>query len=148
MSSPGSGGEDFRRLAARLEGAADHLPRVVEDAIAAASTQPIRAARARAAATLPRRGGLAGEVARSRMTIRRVRSRRRPGVRIEATSGEITEQLALIDRGAVLPPTYGRWGRRKYQQPVRRGWFTDPMRDSRAAMAAAIMRALREALHR
>jgi hypothetical protein len=71
---------------------------------------------------LPRRGGLAERIAKSKITTRTRTSRTRPGVRVVGMSGY---DLDAIDKGVVRHPTYGHgpW----VAQRVKAGWFTDTL---------------------
>jgi hypothetical protein len=83
----------------------------------------ISAIRANALATLPRRGGLAAEVAGSRIGTRSRLSGNRVGVEIRGV-GRIG--LTTLNRGRLRHPVYGNRGT-WVQQQVPAGWFTDPI---------------------
>lgn len=88
-----------------------------------------RAVRARALATLPRRGGLGAWVASARIGAVVRLSGRSVGVRLRGgrNSARRRSDLAAIDRGVVRAPS---WGRRAagswHDQPVSPGFFTQP----------------------
>jgi hypothetical protein len=145
-----NGGDDFRRLAARLERAADNLPAVLTKVLAPPVEVAVVKARRKALTDLPRRGGLASAVAGSRITVTPNRSRSRPGVRVEAVGGQVRQQLALINRGQVRHAIYGKWRRRRSagMQSVRPGWFSVPMEESGPDVRAAIIAGIRKELQR
>lgn len=79
-------------------------------------------ARMNALRILPRRGGLAAEVAGSEFTRRRQRAGMTTNVVVVASSDY---DLGGINEGKVIHPVYGRppW----VEQAVAPGWFTDPL---------------------
>lgn len=81
-----------------------------------------RAVESEARNTLPKRGGLAARVARSRYRTRR-RISRDPRVAFEATNDY---DIRRIDAGTVRHPVFGRPDIAWVTQPVRRGFFTRP----------------------
>lgn len=88
------------------------------------ATKPLRAdVKRRGPERLPRRGGLAERVAKTRLSTRRGLGRD-PGVRIVAGTNAVKDPGA-INRGRLVHPVYGH-GPRVVQQ-VTPGWFTDPM---------------------
>lgn len=117
-----TGAEEFGAFAHRLKQASPELRREMYAGLNRATKPLKQSAKASAAARLPHRGGLAQRVARSRLSTRSRSGGPRVGVRIEATG---MQQLALIDRGRVIHPTYG--GRPRVAQSVNPGWFTLPM---------------------
>jgi hypothetical protein len=101
-----------------------------------ATKAPRAKAKANAAATLPRRGGLAARVAAANLSTR-VRTGGDPGVRIVAKSGRQKVDVARIDEGTVRHPTFGRG--RWQSQSVTPGWFTKPMRASAPLVRAQLI---------
>lgn len=81
---------------------------------------------------LPRRGGLAAKVAKSRLSTHR-QGGRNPGLVIRAKG---MPQLPQIDKGVVRHPVYGRgqW----VTQQVQGGWFTEPMIEGRDEIVDAL----------
>lgn len=81
---------------------------------------------------LPRRGGLASRVAKSRLR-HRVRKGRNPKVTIAAAKNSHTlRDPYRVDRGRIAHPVFGMaHSRNPWQlQDVRPGWFTQPAEDN------------------
>jgi hypothetical protein len=135
-----TGTADFERAARALrqhgsKGQRGQFAKAINSA-----TKPLRAAaKVSAATTLPQRGGLARQVARSRLTTRRRASGAGAGVRIQARG---IDQLALIDRGLVVHPTFGR--RPRVAQPVAPGWFSRPMQAGAPVVRQELVKVMRE----
>ena len=90
------------------------------------ATKPLRvAAKVNAAAKLPKRGGLAKRVAKTRMTTK-TRTGRDPSVRILAGKNAVADP-SRIDRGRIKHPVWGRgpW----ILQDIPKRWFTEPMQE-------------------
>lgn len=99
------------------------------------ATTPLKEnAKRNALAVLPRRGGLAARVAKTRLSTK-ARGGQTPGIRVVARNG------AGADLGFVRHPVFGNrdvW----VSQPVTPGWFTKPME----AGADPVRRALLDVL--
>lgn len=112
----------LRRLSRTMQHAAetieDDAPEELEDSAVRVEVE----ARLNALRTLPRRGGLAAEVASSDFTRRQQRSGMTTSIQVSASS---SYDLAGIDEGVVIHPTYG--GRPWVRQPVTAGWFSDSL---------------------
>ena len=89
------------------------------------ATKPLKAdAKESALQKLPRRGGLAKRVSRSRLSTRRSGGSN-PGVKIVAKG---LDQLRLMDeQGRVRHPVYGRGKFVDQRIPEAQGWFTDSL---------------------
>lgn len=118
---------DFRKLQSlsrTMERAAemieDNVPEELDDAAVKVETE----ARLNALRILPRRGGLAEEVASSDFSRRRQRAGMTTTVEVSAGS---EYDLAGIDEGVLIHPVYGRppW----VQQSIQSGWFTGSLED-------------------
>lgn len=135
------GGREFKDLAAKLRkaGRSKELTRYIRAELQRAAKPAVVDARRHAIAILPKRGGLASLVAQANMTISVRGGGNSAGVRIVAKRKDM-EQLALIDRGLVVHPTYGH--RPRTAQRVPSGWFTDPMSDQAEPMRAGVFRAI------
>jgi hypothetical protein len=116
------GAEQLAILARRLKAAgekdlAKRLNKSVNDAM-----KPLRQTLPQSArAKLPRRGGLAELVARSKIRTVRRNTGRAVGVRLRA---ENPDNIRRIDKGQVRHPVYGH--RVWVTQRVPAGWFTEP----------------------
>ena len=123
MSVEIDGTEQLSDLAKRLRVAGrKDLQKELGKALNRATKAPRAEIRRRAAETLPRRGGLAERVAKSRLSARR----RGDGVRI-SDRGNL--DLPAIDRGVVRHPVFGdrkTWVR----QQVKPKFFTAPLEDA------------------
>lgn len=100
----------------------------------------IAAVRANARSTLPRRGGLAELVAKSKIGTRTRLTGQHVGVEIKGT-GKI--DVAEINRGVVRHPVFGNkkvWA----QQKVPAGWFTKPVTDDLPRIHASLERVMAE----
>lgn len=100
----------------------------------------IVAARRSAIQKLPRRGGLAAKVAKSRMRIVRETSQRGSGSRLQA---ENAYGLAQLDKGDAWHPVFGNrnlW----VKQSITSGWWTEPTE----AAAPSVRRELQQAMNR
>jgi len=119
-----TGAEEFGVLARHLKqaGSPNGLRKELYAGLNQATRPLKQAAKASAASRLPHRGGLAQRVARSRLSTRSRSGGTGLGIRIEAKG---MDQLALIDRGTVRHPVYGRPP--FVTQSVTPLWFTAPM---------------------
>jgi len=130
-----TGAEEFGVLARHLKQAGSGGLRKELLAALNQSTKPLKqAAKASAASRLPHRGGLAARVARSRLSTRT----RGLGIRIEAKG---MDQLALIDRGIVRHPVYGRPP--FVAQSITSLWFTAPMQAGAPLVREELVQAIR-----
>lgn len=90
-------------------------------------TKPVKEdIRKSAASKLPKRGGLADRVAKSKIATKRRTGVRTAGIRIVGTSGY---DIKSMDRGVLRKPLFGNrqfW----YHQPITPGWWTDPLEAS------------------
>jgi hypothetical protein len=134
-----SGEDEAVALAARLDAAGDgRLRRSLRDAIKDANRDVPSRLRASAIATLPKRGGLAGEVARSRIRTYELTAGASVGVTIRASHRYDIEGM---DKGATVHPLFGN-KRHWYWQRVRGGWFSDVVDDQKARNHRAIVQAV------
>lgn len=126
--------EKLARLSAVLKRVGDQqLRRELYRGIQRATVPMKAAARASALQRLPKRGGLAGKVASSKLSTR-TRGGRNPSVRIVASGGV---DLRSMDRGRLRHPVFG--NRRVWvNQSVAARWFTDPMRATAPAARTEI----------
>lgn len=135
-------GDGIPRLAAlakRLKEVGDKdLRREVSRGLTRSTRNARTAAKANARQRLPKRGGLAAQVAASRIVTRNRLAGRNPVVQIVGTNAD---NIRRIDKGTVRHPVFGhpdRW----VTQPVRRGWWTDAMklnaRDGRRELATVM----------
>lgn len=130
------GGRDLARLSADLKSAArNDLRKEMLAGIRKVTRPAIAAVRVSAEVRLPRRGGLAHEVASSRIVARTTSSSRSAGVRISRPVG------AGLDRtGKFRHPVYGTdtW----VEQQTDREWFTRPLELLEPTVQAAMRRVL------
>lgn len=109
----------MRSLISSIRRSTDFVEKGMAREVEQAVNYTERVARANALARLPRGGGLAGTVAKSKFSQRRNRGN---GYAVELTvSGPYN--LMGIDEGVVIHPTYGRqpW----VEQRVPSGWLSD-----------------------
>lgn len=112
----------LRNLSRTMQRAADIIENEASEELEDMATQLEAKARANALRILPRRGGLAAEVASSDFT----RRRRKLGMlTVVDVSASGAYDLAGINEGTVIHPTYGH--RPWVQQSVTAGWFTGPL---------------------
>jgi hypothetical protein len=83
----------------------------------------VPAAREAALAALPKRGGLAADVAGAKWAVR-TRLSGNPSVRL--TGGWASHDMAALDSGLLRHPVFGH-RRRWVSQPIPPHWFTDAM---------------------
>lgn len=136
----------FEQAARRLERA--NLRPALQRAIEAGASDAAGDVRA-AADRLPARGGLAAQVARTRITAKSTGGRfRGPGVRLVAEPGAVKDPRS-VDRGRLLHPVFGNLnGQRSVVQLVRRGWFSEPVREQAPAIRRRIETELAAELRR
>lgn len=133
-----TGADQLGRLAADLKRAGNNdLRKEMLRGIRTVTKPAIAAARISAEANVPRRGGLAQEVATSRMTARTTTSLRSAGVRITRPVG------AGLDRtGKLRHKVYGNPEVWVEQQTDAEGWFTRPMLALAPTVQIAMLRVL------
>lgn len=135
------GGEKLVALAKRLKGAPKELRGELTKAITK-TVQPLKAAAKKSAVErLPRRGGLGKRVAKTTLRHKRKSTGRGAGIRIEAQTNAVKDPLR-IDRGRIRHPTYGH--RPWVLQNVRKGWFTEPMREGAPKVQQELLQAMDE----
>ena len=103
------------------------------------ATKPLRvAAKVSAATRLPRRGGLAKRMAKTRMSTK-TRTGRDPSVRISAAANAVRDPLR-VDRGRIKHPVFGRgpW----VLQDVTPGWFRTPLEKGAPIVRPEIIQAM------
>lgn len=122
-------------LAARLKRAGDgRLQDKLRDAVRDANRGVPAKLRLSAIAHLPKRNGLAGAVARSRIRVRPLAA----GVGIYASH---QYDIAGLDNGLNIHPLFGN-KRHWYLQPVRPGWFQSVVDGQRGESRRAVERAV------
>lgn len=131
------GAEQLGDLAKQLRAAGDSGKGIRRELYAGINraTKPLKAeAKQAAASKLPKSGGLAAVVAKSKLSTR-TRAGRDPGVTITAKGVGMT-----TDRGYVRHPVFntGAWVR----QSVPSGWFTETMRDAAPAVRKELLEAM------
>lgn len=102
------GGDELRRLARDLKAAGSDLRRELPKALRRAAKPIVAGIREEAVASLPKRGGLGGYVAKASITTS-IRTGANPAVRIvgKKKAGERQVDLPAINRGRLRHPTYG-----------------------------------------
>ncbi|MFD6069442.1 hypothetical protein [Amycolatopsis lurida] len=133
------GGEKLVALAKRLRKAPKELRSELTKAITQAMRPLKEAAKKSAIEKLPRSGGLGKRVAKTTLRHKRKMSGRGAGIRIEAQTNAVKDPLR-IDRGRVRHPTFGH--RPWVLQDVRKGWFTEPMREGAPAVQQELLQAM------
>lgn len=119
-----TGTDDLARVARALKDAGDKdLRRELLRGINRALKPAKQAVKDAARSQLPQRGGLAAEVAASRISSSTRTSGRSPGVRV--TGKKSGRDLRSIDRGRLRHPTFGRapW----VNQAVKPGFFSETL---------------------
>lgn len=133
------GADQFLKLSKALKEAGHaNLRKELNKGMRDASKPLIKAARAEALRRLPSRGGLAARIAKAPQRVQ-TRTGADPGVRIVVGANGLAARTA--DSGTVRHPVFGNktvW----VVQPVRSGWFSDPME----AGAPVVRRNLEDAL--
>lgn len=133
------GADQLARLARQLREAGDkglqaELGKAINRAL-----KPVKAdIRQSASETLPKRGGLAAKVAKSRITTRRSTSQQAAGVRVVATN---TISLYHLDKGQVRHRKGGDINAGKVQ-PVTPGWMTKPAEAAAPKVRAELVQAM------
>lgn len=129
------GAEDLERIGKALKEVGDkQLRRDLLKAIRDATKPTREEVRQSALANLPKRGGLADQIAASKLSTRTRLSGRRVGVRIEARNAH---DIRSLDRGRLRHPLFGNrdhW----FQQFVLKGWFSSPLLASGKSVRVAL----------
>jgi hypothetical protein len=137
-----AGSRELRELARRLKAAGrNDLRKEVLRGIRESNKGTIRKVRANAEATLPKRGGLAALVAKSKIATRTRISGTNIGVKIRGT--EKATNLNRLNYGKLRHPVFGNRSVWK-EQTVKRGWFSEPIRDDIPHILASIKRVVAE----
>jgi hypothetical protein len=133
------GAEQLARLSKQLkDAAAKDLQKELNQAINRA-LKPVKAdIRASAATTLPKRGGFAKQVARSRITTRKRTSAKAAGIRLVASN---TISLYHPDKGEIRHRKGGDINAGKVQR-INPGWFTKPAEAANPKVQAEIVQAM------
>lgn len=140
------GGEALDALAKRLQkaGNSDMVIQTIGEALDA-TFPDIEKAVARGTERLPQRGGLAAQVAKTRIGRKTTRRNGYYLMRVIAHPNAVKDPGA-IDRGRVAHQAWGRWTKPLLIQTVPKSWFSEPIRDLtpviRRRAAAALQRAL------
>lgn len=122
-----TGAEQLAALSRRFKAENNKvMRRELSRGLNSASKPARRAAQERARSTLPKRGGLAERVGKSRMSTS-VRSKG-DETRV-AILAKNADNVRAINAGHVRHPVFAMdiW----VSQPVRKGWFTEPMQENR-----------------
>ena len=125
---PVTGAAELQRLAVALRAAGrQDLRKDLLRGLRNGAKPMVPAARQAAATHLPKRGGLAADIAGAKWGIRtRAGTGRGAGVRIVGAWG--THDMAALDSGLLRHPTFGRRGRGDWKdQKIPAHWFTDAM---------------------
>lgn len=133
------GVDDFRRLAAKLKTADKPLRLKLGRELRAAMKPTVEAIRESASRELPKAGGLAKEVAASKIGVAIRKTGNDPSVRVQAKS---RHAIGAMNRGRLRHPTFGHdpW----VTQAIKPNWWTDPTKKAAPAARAAAQRALDE----
>ena len=132
------GPEQLARISRQLREEANRGLRRELDKALREAVAPLRTALPESAReTLPKRGGLAGQIAASRISVRRIPAARGGGLRLTATN---PRALRLLNRGRVRHPVFGRepW----VTQKVRPGWWDRPIEQAGPDVQAAVKEAV------
>ncbi len=133
------GAHEAVALAGRLARAGDgRFKRDLYDAVADANRSVPTELRASALRYLPKRGGLAVDVARAHIKSRRFMAGNTVGIRFWVVH---RYHIDGMDKGLVVHPLYGN-KRHWYRQRVRPGWFTNVTQGQRGPTKRAIERAV------
>lgn len=99
--------------------------------------------RSHAASILPKRGGLAAEVASAQLAVRTNLGPKSASVKVVSTS---PGRFRDLNRGRLRHPVFG--NREKWvQQSVWPGWFTDRIEARKPRMQGAVLQAMRQTAH-
>lgn len=142
------GGEQLAALAKRLAAVADQDLVVQETGKALKAAVPeIEAAVIKGTDRLPKAGGLAARVAKTRIGIKSISRKGFYSVKIIAYPNAVKDPGA-IDRGRVAHKAWGRWTKPLLIQLVKKGWFSEPIREYAPTLRRRLSAALREALRK
>ncbi len=136
------GGDEVRRIAARLRHAANsrETQNAINRGLRRVAKPLIQDIKTEARATLPRSGGLAAYIAKASFTaVASSGTVKISAVRTKAT-GEV--DLKLIDRGRVRHPVFG--SRKWVLQNVRPGFISRPVEDAGPAAQIAMLKVLED----
>lgn len=125
--------DKLRELARLLKGAPKELNREVTKALGAVTDDVKREILGRTEEFLPRRGGLARRVSRSKLKHRVTKSGKSPKVTItDPPDFQTLRDPSRVDRGRIAHPVFGMaYSRNPWQlQDVQRGWFSEPAADA------------------
>lgn len=137
------GTDQLRALGRTLKATGDKDLRAMSRAALRKGTKPgIAAARARARATLPRHGGFAELMGRSRINTTIRESGRQVGIRITTKTHD-----PRIDKGFLSHPTFGHRDRWVVQR-VPAGWFTTALRTLAPEMRRELLRSMQQITNR
>lgn len=142
------GGEQLEALAKRLAAAAnsDLVVREVGQALRTAVPE-VEAVLVKGTERLPKRGGLADQVAKTKVAVKVTSRRGFYSVRLTALLNAVRDPGA-IDRGRVAHQAWGRWTKPLLIQLVPKGWFSESMKDLAPTLRARAAAALRAALRK
>jgi hypothetical protein len=142
------GAEQLEALAKRLKAAgAGDLRKELLRGIRETNKPTIEDIRKSALDTLPRRGGLADRIARSKISTRTRTAGRQAGVEIKGVgiagaSGK-KHDIARLNKGLLRHPLFGnrdRW----YGQGVRAGWFNNPIEKRKPEIQRGLQRVMED----
>jgi hypothetical protein len=134
-----TGAEDLGVLAKRLKEVGDkELKKELLRGIRAGTKGTHAKIRASARMNLPKRGGLAEIIAKSKISTKTRMSGRWTGINIKATS---KHDVASMNRGSLRHPIFGRSGKWD-EQPVPVGWFTHPIEADADTIRAEIQKVM------
>lgn len=131
------GSADLQRVARHLKEAADgKLRRETLAAVRLAAEPGIPAVRASALSTLPKRGGLAAEVAGQKFAVRTALA----AGKVSIVGSKGMKELESIDSGTVRHKTFGKppW----HAQKVTPGFFTKPLERLAPGIRLAVLKAI------
>ncbi len=121
------GAQDLEILARRLkEVGRNDLRKELLRGIREANKPLVAEIREHIRSSLPRRGGLADEIARSTISTRTRLMGKSAGVTLQARRGK--SRLDRLNRGVLRHPTYGH--RPWVNQQIESGWFDEPIRNN------------------
>jgi hypothetical protein len=131
------GGDNLKRIGRELKAAGDgKLRRDMLAGIRAEVKPAIPVIRESAAATLPKRGGLADRVAGQKFSVRTSLAAGKVSV-----VGKGMKELKVIDKGTLFHPVFGdrsRWS----HQSVTPGFFTKPLENLAPGIRSAVLKVI------
>lgn len=134
------GAEDFLRVSKALKAAGDkELRKELNKSLREAAKPIIKATRAAALEQLPKRGGLAAQVAREPQRVQVRTGAKTAGVRIVV--GRRRGGARMADQGLVRHPLFGdreHW----YTTKVPEGWFTDTGQEQLPQVRGELLKAV------